>query len=319
MEELYLKKFRMEFGTKEACYRALLKARAQGQKKCFSQACLRKIDDYVLLNDRPAFFCKGCFQQFSPMVCSFLDHNKKDIKDVFEIIYRFLSTPAGISALQIRKDYNLSERSAFYLLQDIRKQMGHCLNFYFENNEVECDESYFLTGNKGMDRHFSWKKGRGSDHCDAVFAIMERGGGRVRMFVIDDCSRDTLEPLILKHISRSCIICTDKWDAYDNLGKLGYIHRTVDHAGSGPGKYVNGIASTNNNEGIWGFTKKTIHGIYGSTSPEHLQEYLDEKCFRHTYGKLPDSGLSIFFHSLPALQNWYESENLFSNLAANDR
>ena len=47
------------------------------------------------------------------------------------------------------------------------------------------------------------------------------------------------------------------------------------------GVYVRGDIHTNTVEGLWSLIKRGIGGVYHSVSPENLQNYLDEYCFRY--------------------------------------
>ena len=57
-----------------------------------------------------------------------------------------------------------------------------------------------------------------------------------------------------------------------------YTHLRIKHA---PGVYAVGDIHTNSVEGFWSLIKRGIGGVYHSVSPEYLQPYLDEYCFRY--------------------------------------
>ena len=306
--------FNERFGSKKACYSALLNARTGAGlgRKCLNPVCLSgNIDrDYVLLRERSAFFCKKCLKSFYPMNDSVLSNSKIPLECWFDVIFRFLSHKNGVSSLEIRRDYGLTEKSAFYMLHSIREQMGRCLSHWFENTVVEIDESYILTGNKGMSRHFPWKKGRGSDHTDSVLIIKERNG-YVRMFCIDDCSADVILDVIEKNVDTSCTIYTDEWPAYSSLKDLGYKHEYVNH---GNYEFKKGSASTNADENAWSYLKRSMKGVYGSVSPQYLQNYLDERCFRSNFSAESDYGFTRLLLSFPSLYDSYKKDNPFMRL-----
>ena len=52
----------------------------------------------------------------------------------------------------------------------------------------------------------------------------------VRYFVVPDRSADTLTALILRHVETGSTIHTDQWAGYCRLGRVGFIHHTVNHS-----------------------------------------------------------------------------------------
>ena len=82
---------------------------------------------------------------------------------------------------------------------------------------------------------------------------------------------------------------TDEFQAYNTVAKgKRYIHRRIRHA---DGIYVRGDIHTNTVEGLWSLIKRGIGGVYHSVSPDNLQSYLDEYCFR--YNRRHDGNLQF--------------------------
>ncbi len=82
------------------------------------------------------------------------------------------------------------------------------------------------------------------------------------------------------------MVYTDELSSYrrigflrDNRGQhLGFLHRTIKHS---DGVYVRGDIHTKSVKGFWSLVKRGIGDVYHSVSPEYLQTYLDEYCFRY--------------------------------------
>ncbi|MBK7573301.1 MAG: IS1595 family transposase [Bacteroidetes bacterium] len=221
------------------------------------------------------------------------------------ITFDVLSTPSGVSAHWIKKKYGLAYTTAHLLLHRIREHMGRCLSTAFVNTVVEVDESYISTGNKGFHRHYPFKRGRGSEKNSTIMSIVERDG-KCLFIKIPDVQATTLLGIIEKHVDRSCKIFTDNLPAYRGLGKRGYFHQVVNHKSpDGTKRWVDGMASTNSAENAFSNIKRSLKGIYRSVSDEHLQNYLNEFSFKHSYRNTFDCGFETCLNAMPPLSETY--------------
>ena len=147
--------------------------------------------------------------------------------------------------------YYLYFRKAIYLHQafQLEKLTG----------EVELDEAYFgakrIRGNK-----VKLKRGRGTLK-QPVFGVFERGG-RVYTEIVPDCSKDTLQAIILGKVALDTVVHTDGWRGYNGLVDVGYNrHYRVNHGACefslGNGKHINGM------ESFWSFSKRRFTKFNG--------------------------------------------------------
>ena len=97
-----------------------------------------------------------------------------------------------------------------------------------------------------------------------------------RMFLvsIDKRDRETLLPIILRHVLPCSIIRTDLWRAYSNLSNFNYIYQTVNHNlhFTDPKTGIN----TNTIEGTWNGLKLQIkpRNRTKESITEHLLEFI---------------------------------------------
>ena len=111
--------------------------------------------------------------------------------------------------------------------------------------EVEVDESYHgAKRRRGF--HGKLKRGRGTNK-QPVFGIFERQGN-VFTEIIPDCKKETLQALILGHITKEAVIYSDGWGGYNGPVDVGYdCHDRVNHGenefSQGNGVHINGIES----------------------------------------------------------------------------
>jgi transposase len=285
-----IKEFQKEYGTRNACLEQLLKLRISKNGCCFNKDCNASIKDYyAIMKNRPAFICRRCLKHFHPMSGGPFNNTHVHIEDWFAIIYDFILSRNGVSAKELQKKYGFSSRTAFNMLHTIREMMQKALDFSFEGTVVEVDESYVNTGNKGLGRHYKFKRGRGSDKSTSFLTIVERGGeGRAKMFIIPNTDADSIIPKILQNVSRDTIIYTDSWGAYNQLQNLHYQHSMVNHSF----EFVNveNSASTNTAENIHSNFKRMVIGTYRSISHKYSQNYANEHAFRHSFRTEKDFG-----------------------------
>lgn len=302
---LTIKEFNKRYGTRNACLKTLLELRMPEDRLCFNEKCKAPIDEYYhLMKGKTAFLCRRCLGHFHPMVDSIFDHSHVPIQDWFEIIFKMLLSRNGISAFEIHRTYGFSYRTVYRMLESIRELMADCLDFKLNDTVCEVDESYIKTGNKGLGRHFSFGKGRGSEQHTSILAITERKGV-AKLFVVPSTGADDLLPLITEHIPTSTIVYTDNWKAYHRLSDLGYEHAMVNHSI----EFVNESASTNSAENIFSNLKKVIRGTHRNVSDGKLQLYLNENAFRHSFRDEEDYGFKRLLNTLSPLTPHYISKS----------
>jgi len=86
---------------------------------------------------------------------------------------------------------------------------------------------------------------------------------------------------ILKEVAKADgtdgnVVITDEFKGYNILKKTRQILR-VDHTQ----EFVKDAIHTNGIESFWATLKRGVLGIYHHISPEYLQSYVDEFCFRY--------------------------------------
>lgn len=204
------------------------------------------------------------------------DNSKIELQSWFIAIYLVTGHKKGISSLQLSRDLNVTQKTAWFMLQRIRNCFG------IENNtdlvnEVEIDETY--VGGKNKNRHNDKKvadsQGRSLKDKTPVLGMVERKGKVVAMKV-ENTKAETIIPQIV-NIVKGSTVYTDEYLSYRSLQKI-YDHSFVKH---NQGMYVDGRVHTNTIEGFWSLLKRGIFGIYHFTSKKHLQKYVDEFVFRY--------------------------------------
>jgi len=229
--------------------------------------------------------CKNTGKYFNVKTNTLFDNTKIGLQKWFLAIWLITSHKKGISSLQLSKDLKVTQKTAWFMLQRIRKCFGIENNNHLDN-DVEIDETY--VGGKNKNRHFAKKvknaQGRGAKDKTPVVGMVERGG-KLNASKVNDVQAETLTAEIIRNVKKTASLHTDEWTGYKDVSKI-YDHSIVQH---GRGQYVNGKAHTNTIEGFWSLLKRGIIGIYHFTSKKHLQNYVDEFVFRYNTRKQSES------------------------------
>lgn len=134
-----------------------------------------------------------------------------------------------------------------------------------EFGEFECDESYFGA------RRVRGKRGRGAAGKTPVFGLLKRGE-KVYVRLVENCSRESLMPIIQGLTLEGSTIYTDGWKAYDGLILNGYEHHRVFHSEN---EFARGKSHVNGIENFWSFAKGRLAKFNGCDSGKfvlHLKE-----------------------------------------------
>ena len=144
------------------------------------------------------------------------------------------------------------------------------------SGEIECDESYFGA------KRIRGKRGRGAAGKTPVFGLLKREGN-VYVEIVENCSKQSLIPIIQGKVLEGSTMYTDGWKAYDGLILNGYDHYRVFHSHD---EFVRGKSHVNGIESFWSFAKRRLAKFNGLTDQKfflHLKEC--EFRFNHRHKK----------------------------------
>lgn len=240
---------------------------------------------YELNGKNKRFKCASCRKQFSAIKGTIFENSPISLQKWFTAIYILSSHKKGISSVQLGKDLQVRQATAWFMMQRIR----YAIKIKSFNRKtlgvIQCDETFI--GGKNKNRHADKKipnsQGRSVKDKTPVFGMLQTGGS-VQTIVVPDTKATTIKPIIRELVANGSIVVTDEWLGYSGLQNH-YPHIIVNH---NENEYVRGAFHTNGIENFWSLLKRGIYGIYHQISPKHLHRYCDEFSFRYNTRKITD-------------------------------
>lgn len=228
--------------------------------------------------------CRNTWKYFNVRTWTMFDNTKLPLQKWFMAIWLITSHKKGISSLQLSRDLDITQKSAWFVLQRIRKCFGLSDNWMLDW-EVEIDETYVWWKNKN--RHYNKKvlnsQGRSNKDKIPIVWMVERGWKLIAN-TVENTQAKTLTQEIVRNIKSTASLYTDEWLWYNTVKKM-YKHSMVNHWNWEYGRLD---SYTNTIEGFRSLLKRWIFGIYHFTSKKHLQKYVDEFVFRYNSRELSE-------------------------------
>ena len=304
------------FTSGDKCKQAIIESRwGVGEQK--DVVCPYCGKHHCKMSKNGRFHCTGCNKNFSCLVGTIFENTKLPLIKWFLAMYFISSHKKGISSYQLARNIEVTQNTAWYMLQKVRLLYPQSDADAFDGT-VECDEVYI--GGKEKWKHKSMRtpmtQGRSTKTKTPVFGMMERSTFEnekgelenvtyVHALVVENTNRATLQPIIQQFVVDDSRVITDELSAYNGLAELGYTHAVVAH---GAEEYANGDVFTNSIEGFWSHFRRMIVGCYHDVSDEYIQHYIDEAVYRWNTRKMSESArfTHMFDKSIGLVRKWSE-------------
>lgn len=250
------------------------------------------------------YWCSDCRSYFSVKTGTVMERSPLPLRKWVYAIYLHLTSLKGVSSMKLHREINVTQKTAWFMLQRIRKAFDRDdddFNPPFEG-PVEADEVYI--GGKRKNMHASKRKqleGRGAVGKAAVAGVKDRETGKVIVKHVEATDMPTLATFVAKQTKPGAFVFTDEAKAYRIL-RLFFRHRAVNH---GAGECVRGDAHCRGIEAFWSMFKRGFQGTYHKMSPKHLHRYIAEFSGRHnirerdTLAQMADVAAGMIGKSLP--------------------
>jgi transposase-like protein len=207
--------------------------------------------------NKKLYICKyyKCRKSISPLNGTIFNKMKLPLNVQLHLLYYFLGKVSGSfisSVLNIDKNTIRSYSKLFRKYIKNKQLMTPHRKFGGKGKTIEMDETKICKR-----KHH---KGRKVDGAWIIGGIernkLKNGNKKLFMCQIKDRNCINIDQIVNKYIKKGTTIHTDCWKGYNNLNKIGYKHKTVNHS-----KYfVDPITKvhTQTIEGTWSVLKRSL-------------------------------------------------------------
>jgi transposase-like protein len=226
--------------------------------------------------------CRACRKQFTVTVGTVFEGSHIPLSKWLLAIHLLASSKKGMSAHQLHRNLGISYKGAWFMAHRLRYAMKQGPLMGLMAGTVEADETY-VGGRRQLKNR---GRNKATDNKTPVFALVERGTGRVRAMPMMRVTANTVGKVLEAHVKPSATLMTDEAAVYAVYSEnAGMKHETVNHSRD---EYVRGNAHSNTVEGFFSLLKRGINGTFHHVSRGHLNRYCDEFAFRYEHRELSD-------------------------------
>ena len=224
------------------------------------------------------YWCTDCRSYFSAKIGSVMENSRLGYRKWVWAIYLHLTSLKGVSSMKLHRDIGVSQPTAWYMLQRIRKAFERDDDEPPFSGPAEVDEAYFGGIRKNMSnakRKALANTGRGTVGKTAVVGVKDRASGQIRTEVVERTNAETLQSIVVENTLPGATVYSDEAAAYKGVPRD---HEAVNHS---VGEYVRDMVHVNGMESFWAGLRRAQKGVYHKISPKHLHRYVADFAARH--------------------------------------
>lgn len=222
--------------------------------------------------------CYACRKPFTVKVGTVFEASNIKMHIWLQAIHLLASSKKGFSANQFARTLGVSLKAAWFMAHRLREAMRSVdlIPFGMAGGAVEADETFWLrdpdsTSKKGL---FAAMK---------VLTLVDRESGRAKSVVIDELTREAIEPILRENIAREARLMTDEAHRYKRVGREFAEHSSVNHANDEYVSRTDPTIHTQTVENYYSVWKRGMKGTYQHCAKRHLHRYCAEFDFRYSH------------------------------------
>src|SRR3954447_25830609 len=171
-------------------------------------------------SQRRVWKCRDCRKQFSVLTGTIFHGTKIPVRTWLLVVFEMCASKNGVSAREIERKYDLTPKSAWYMLHRIREAMKKQPLSGLLTGRVVSDETFY--GGKPSNRHghdpSKHDARQGGTDKTPIQSLVCRETGEVRSRIVPDVTGDNLRHALATHTDPSQThLQTDSHPAYRRL------------------------------------------------------------------------------------------------------
>lgn len=286
--------FFQTYPTEESCKESFKQTREREGVRC--KSC--KHNDHYWLPSKDLYECKNCHKRMSLKSGTLLENSKLPYQYWFIAMHLMTATKKTISALELQRQLGHKYYEPIWsMMHKIRRVLSERDDQYKLDGEVELDEGFYsiaftLGINEFTGEREVLKRGKGSQRKAKVLVMASftkqkmssynsvkfktpRKVKYVKMKVIEDLESETIMKEVKTSIEPTAIVHTDAYKSYNKLPEIIQKHCEYNMKHHDSNKVLPWVHKAITN------SKNLIKAMHHCVSPDYLQNYLDEFCYKH--------------------------------------
>tara|TARA_R110002096_G_C14611280_1_gene723425 strand:+ start:927 stop:1862 length:936 start_codon:yes stop_codon:yes gene_type:complete len=244
--------------------------------------------DHYWKQDKEQYECKKCKTRTTLRSGTVMHKSKLPYRHWFIAMHLLTSTKKSFSAKEIQRQLGHKRYAPiWHMVHKLRLSMGKRDEQYILSGAIELDEGFFSTEIPEEQKGEPLKRGRGSQKKTKVLVMAEselvaapkkgkkpRRVGYLKMKVIDDLKKETINKVVQNTLSKDAHLHTDDSTSYVDLQGFVASHQSEVIPKEKIGEKLPWVHIAISN------AKRQILNSYHNIKPEFLQSYLDEFCYK---------------------------------------
>ena len=267
-----------QFSTEEACEDYLIRVRWPDGLQC--PHCQSK-DFEKRVGKKRAYRCHHCHRFLSPTAGTIFHRTRTSLQQWFIALFLVATDKRGLSALFLGEQIGVSYPTAWAMIQRMRHAMAKRDSQYKMSGHVEMDEMFIGAPTEGK------KRGRGTEQIPVLVAVSftpakdeKEYVGFAKLRAVDTIDGPTIVRFAEDVIEKGSTVRSDGYTVYPPLEKHGFIHDRH------PVKKQKAHVIFPHVHTFISNLRSFVMGTYHGLDETHLQQYLDEFCWRFNRRKL---------------------------------